>query len=106
MGFAWDALPTDVQACVLRALAHSLVGHHWPGCTTHKAHRERQLELVCLSKQVAKHLQIVLALYTAPWEPQYSAEAFIDAYLRYVFCGQHGARIATTNNYSFLYNAI
>ena len=106
MGFAWDALPTDVQACILRALAHSLVGHHWPGCITRKAHRERQLELVCLSKQVAKHLQIVLALYTAPWEPQYSAEAFVEAYLRHVFCGQHGVRIATPDNYSFLYTAI
>jgi len=106
MGFAWDALPTDVQACVLRALAHSLVGHSWAECTTRKAERERQLELVCLSKQVARHLKNVLALYTAPWEPQYSIEAFTEAYLRYVFCGQHGARMATPDNYAFLYTAI
>ncbi len=106
MGFAWDALPADVQACVLRALAHSLVGHSWAECPTRKAERARQLELVCLSKQVARHLQIVVALYTAPWEPQYSIEAFTEAYIRYVFCGQHGARMATPDNYAFLYTAI
>ena len=104
--FVWNELSDDVQVCVLRALFHSLVGHHWPECLTGEAVRKRQLEIACLSKQFARQMKLVFALYTFPWEPQYSATAFVDSYLLYVFSGLHGWRIATTNNFTFLYTAV
>ena len=106
MAFQWDALPSDLQRCILHALAFSLVGHSWKRCTTRKAKRERHLGIACLNRQFAKTMKPVLAVYSAPWEPCHDGNAFIEALLCYVFAPPPGARITIADNYPFLYTAV